>query len=354
MCRSEIGEADVAERRPAAADEDRRAVEQQAVDQIGAEEGGGGRGAALDQDMVGGEGGDLSGGGDPDGIGRAGPVRRVRVGGQDDPDRAPRFQPGKAHVQLRRVDIPRPPPDEDRLVPAAFQMGMRARLGPGDPATGAVGERDATVERGRELQRHQRPPESRAGEEARHAPRRLGGPHVLRHRDAGVAQPRHPDAIGARIGVAERHHDPAHARRDQQVGAGRPARRQMRTRLQRRIDGRAARGLAGLGERHRLGMRAPAGLGPAAADHPAVADDHAADIGIGGGPPARPFAERDRGTHPAMVGAQSPHLLIASSTCLNWPRNFSSRAFCAAMRLSCSTLSISCCALICASVRSAR
>ncbi|PAV71766.1 hypothetical protein WR25_16227 [Diploscapter pachys] len=129
----------------------------------------------------------------------------------------------------------------------------------------------------------------------------------------------------------------------------------MRAGFERDIGCGAACGVARLRERHRLGMRAAAGLGPAATDDTIVADDDAADIGIGRGAAARALGERERGGHPArIVRYHSPILFIASSTFLNWLRNFSSRAFCAAMRLSCSTLSIACCALISASRKEAQ
>src|SRR4051812_4446970 len=47
-----IGEADIAERGLAGADQDRGAIEQEAVDQILAEEGGGGFGTAFDEEVV--------------------------------------------------------------------------------------------------------------------------------------------------------------------------------------------------------------------------------------------------------------------------------------------------------------
>jgi len=56
----QVAEADIAERGLAAADQDRRAVEQQPVDQIRGEERRRYGRAALDEDMVdGGEGGDV-------------------------------------------------------------------------------------------------------------------------------------------------------------------------------------------------------------------------------------------------------------------------------------------------------
>lgn len=75
----------------------------------------------------------------------------------------------------------------------------------------------------------------------------------------------------------------------------------MRAGLKADIDGRARRRATGLCERHRLGMRASAGLGPAAPDNNAVADDDAADRRIAAGPPLAAFGKRDRGGQPAPV-----------------------------------------------------
>ena len=102
------------------------------------------------------------------------------------------------------------------------------------------------------------PAEPLPGEEARHrARRRLGaGPDLDRDpRRRSRAKPL-PSVRGS--GSAQRDDDPRGPRLDQQVGAGRAARAVVRAGLQRHVDGRAARRLAGLGERHRLGM------GPAA------------------------------------------------------------------------------------------
>ena len=86
--------------------------------------------------------------------------------------------------------------------------------------------------------------------------------------------------------------------------------------LERDIDGGAARGLAGLLQRHRLGMRPAAGLGPAAADDGVALHDHAADIGVGRGPAAAALAERDRRRHPALL-VQIPNRLRPLSSSWN-------------------------------------
>src|SRR3546814_5783351 len=60
-------------------------------------------------------------------------------------------------------------------------------------------------------------------------------------------------------------------------------------------------------ERHRLGMGAPAGLGPTATDDPAIGYDHAADIGVGGASAATAPCQRDGGGHPVGIGGRAPH-----------------------------------------------
>src|SRR5437660_10431805 len=77
----------------------------------------------------------------------------------------------------------------------------------------------------------------------------------------------------------------------------------MRARLQRHIQRRTARGLAGAVERLDLRMRTPAGLGPAAADNDAVLDDNSADSGIGPTAAQPAPAERQRQRHEALVGS---------------------------------------------------
>jgi hypothetical protein len=62
MCRSEIAEANIAERRFAAADQDRCAIEKEAIDKAFAQECRGGFGAALYEEVVdAGEVGDVGG-----------------------------------------------------------------------------------------------------------------------------------------------------------------------------------------------------------------------------------------------------------------------------------------------------
>ena len=109
---------------------------------------------------------------------------------------------------------------------------------------------------------------------------------------------------GPRVGIPERDHDARRLCGDQQIRAGRAAFAGVRARLERHVDGRALRPLAGLLECDRLRMRPSAGSRRAPADDLAgPGDDHAADIGIGG---ERPRAlRRARYATPCTRGRQS-------------------------------------------------
>ena len=280
----QIGQPDIADRRAAAADQDRRAVEDQAIDQAGAQKRRRGPRPAFDQHMVGGKRRDRAGRVDRR------PSRDRRAGRQQHPHGRPIRQSVEPHVQRRHIGVVGSTPDQDRLVPTALEMRVRARRGTRDPAAAAVRQRDAAVERGRQLERHHRPAVRAARKETRHRPPRLRGQDTGLDRDPRRPQPRDAGARGPRIGVLDRDDDARHPRRDQQVRTGRPPRRDMRARFQRDGRGRPARRVARRGQRHRLGMRSPAGLRPAPSDDDPVAHDQATDIGIGRGTTARPFA----------------------------------------------------------------
>ena len=123
---------------------------------------------------------------------------------------------------------------------------------------------------------------------------------ALLHGDPGLPQPAEAAAVDPRVGIAGGHHHARHAGGDQGVAAGRRA-APVGAGLQGDIGGGAARGLAGAGERLRFGVRAAAGLGPAAADHPALAHDDAADRGVRPGVAEAPAGERQGGAHVVEV-----------------------------------------------------
>lgn len=235
-------------------------------------------------------------------------------------------------------------------MPGTFEMGMGAGFGASDPPAAAVGKRDAAVERGRKLERDVRPAEAAAGKEAPQRRRRLARHRADIDGDARLAQPGDTPTVGARIGVPERDHRVRHPRRDQQLGARRAARRFVCARLERDIGDCAARVLARLRQCHRLGVGTATRLRPPAADHAAVANDDATDIGVGRGAAAPALAERQRRRHPARID-QSPHFLRLSSSFLKLSCRALARRSISALRASSLGRSRACCALISASLR---
>jgi hypothetical protein len=85
----------------------------------------------------------------------------------------------------------------------------------------------------------------------------------------------------------------------------------MAARLEPDIEGRAARRCAGIIERLGLGMRAAAGLRPAAADNYAVAYYYCSYRGVRRGPPERAAAEGESRSHEVgIVGGSGARLAI--------------------------------------------
>ena len=198
-------------------------------------------------------------------------------------------------VGQRRADA-----DHDGVALGAQQMNALAGGFAGDcnrqPPRGA----GLAVGRDRELEGH-------LGPTVAHAPNVAG--EVVRaplradadvDRNAGRAQPRVAGAGHFGIGVFDRRDDAGDAGLDDCVGARRRF-AEMRARLERDVKRRAARGVAGAPQRLDLGMRPPARLRPAAADHDAVLDDHRADGGIGPGTAKPAPPERQRQRHEAGV-----------------------------------------------------
>ena len=175
-----------AERRLALADQDRRAVDEQPVDQIGGEEGGGGLGAALDQQVV-----DVGEGADRLRAAKPGAAVDGRAGGEQGPARRAVLEARQAHVEPRLVRLVGAAADQDHVAAGAFEMGVGARFLAGDPFAFAGGQRDPAVDRHGELQRDIGTAEPDAGEEAGHAA--LG---LFRHQ-AGD-RPRFPPIPAAR------------------------------------------------------------------------------------------------------------------------------------------------------------
>ncbi len=173
-----------AERRLAVADQDRRAVDEQPVDQVGGEEGRGGLRAALDEQVV-----DV--GERADRLRAAEPVSSPRPPRRVVSKRAARravLEPRQPHVEPRRVGLVGAAADQDHVGAGALEMGVGARLLAGDPFALARRQRDPAVDRHGELQRDEGPAEPDPGEEAGHARARPPrAPSAGLDRDAGRA-----------------------------------------------------------------------------------------------------------------------------------------------------------------------
>ena len=80
-------------------------------------------------------------------------------------------------------------------------MGESTRFKSGDPLAGADPSPDSAVERGGELERHQRAPEADSPDESSHHLARFRLANALGYLDAGVAQPVDAGAIDPGIGI---------------------------------------------------------------------------------------------------------------------------------------------------------
>lgn len=120
-------------------------------------------------------------------------------------------------------------------------------------------------------------------------------------RNPGRLQPVKALSCGARIRVCQRADDTRGLGGDQRIGASRPAGALMRARLQANIESRTGRFCSGLLQRHCLGVRSAAGMGPAAPDDDVVFNDNAANRRIISSLPLAAFGKRDCGGEPAPV-----------------------------------------------------
>ena len=202
----------------------------------------------------------------PIGVGEQPRRRRdAQAAVDDDPHRRAMGEPGQPAGQLRIVGKNGAGADHDRVVAGAQGVRPVARRRAGDPLALAAGKRDAAVERGGKLERHERPampqPRQKAGVD-------LGG--LLRakpgfDRDAGRAQRGNSVAADPRVGVFEGDDDALDASLDQRIGAGRGL-APVAAGFETDIGGSTARRTAGPAQRLGLAMRPAARLGPAATD----------------------------------------------------------------------------------------
>jgi hypothetical protein len=209
-------------------------------------------------------------------------------------------QPGQAASEFGIIGQCRAGADHYRIMGCAEPVRTPARGLAGDPSAVAAVGGDAAIERGRQLQADQRPAPLDAQEEAGVELGRLLGARPAVDANAGGAQHGDPAAGDARIGVLDRHHGAADAGGDQRLRAGRRL-AGMGAGLERDVRRGPAHGVARAPEGLGLGMGAPARLGPAAPDHPALAHEHAAHGGIGPGAAEAARGQRQRGPHVAEV-----------------------------------------------------
>ena len=296
MRAGQIGQTNRAERR-AATDQDRRAIEQQAIDEIGGDQAGGEPRSPFGQHQIG-----IGDRRQRCRIEQVADIIAPRIGGTHHRHfGGPILQPGQPHIETRVVGAECPTPDEDQIGPRAFKMGVGARPRPGDPLAFARRQRHRAIERHRELQGDLRPATAQTAEEPRHHRFGLDRSHPGRHRDAGRLQPGNAFAIGARIRVPGGDDDTRYAGGNQRIRTGGPSRADMGTGFERHIGGGTTGGIACLRQRHCFGMGTTTGLGPAATDDAASSDDHAADARVWRRPPDAAFRQCQSGTHPAGI-----------------------------------------------------
>ena len=132
---------------------------------------------------------------------------------------------------------------------------------------------------------------------------RLVGADAGLDRYPGGTQPRVALPGHFRIGIFQRRDDARDAGGNDGIGAGRRF-AVMRARLKRDVKRRAARRVAGAAQSFDLGVRAAAGLRPAAPDDHAVVDDDRANRGIRPGAAETAAAQCQRQRHePPVVGS---------------------------------------------------
>ena len=144
---------------------------------------------------------------------------------------------------------------ENRVGIVADLLHVRAGAFAGDPAGVVLGRGDLAVQRQRGFQRHQREAGAHGMDEGFVQLRGLARAYsdATSTVTAGVVQAAESLAGNWRIGIFHGGDHARHARLHQRVGAGRRA-ALMRARLQRDVERRAARLLAGLFERENLGV----------------------------------------------------------------------------------------------------
>ena len=140
-------ESDIAERRLALADDDRRPVDQDPVDQVLREERRRGGRPALDQKVV-----DVMKSAHLCRIPKDFPAVDGIAAGQQRAPRRTFLEPGKPHIQLRPVGEIGAVADEDHVAVRPFEMDVPPSVFACDPLALARRQRDLAVDRQSELQ----------------------------------------------------------------------------------------------------------------------------------------------------------------------------------------------------------
>src|SRR5262249_60393560 len=156
-----------------------------------------------------------------------------------------------------------------------------------DPAALATGGRDPPVQRRRELQGDERPAPERPHRVARREQASLPLAGTDDDRDPGAAESGDAPSSDARIRVRHRDDDPPEAEWQEGVDARRRP-PEVRARLERHVEGRAARPVSPGAERHPPRMRPARAPGAAPADRPPPPPEHRPPRAAWAPPPAPP------------------------------------------------------------------
>jgi len=289
--------------------DDRGAVDQQAIDQIGGQEGSSCLRSTLDEQVLhvrhGGDG--LWRGQDLPALWHGAPGQRPACG-------AAIFQPRKSYVQPGRVRAQGAAADKDGVGASPLCMDMGSGVFAGQPLRLPVGEGNAAVQRQGELERHVRPAQSPAAKIAGQA--MLAGfarQHVNLRAAGSHARDALPGCAGVRVGAADNH--PSQSGRGYQICASRPPRALMGAGFKRNVKRCAASKISCLSEGDRLGMGAAACPGPAAADHLFAAHENRTNRRVGTAQRTSALGQAGCGIQPATI-VPAAVLSVGQPVCL--------------------------------------
>ncbi len=235
------------------------------------------------------------------GGGEARAARQAQTRVQNHAQRLETLKSRQAHGEQRIVDRGRAMADHDRAVQRSLNMGDRIGERAGDEeARIMVRPGGVAVRRLGELQSDHRPPLRHPQYVAEMIGAGLHGAHAGRRPRRRPRATAHGRGRRRAVRVLERGDDPRDAGGEDRVHAGR-RRAVMRARLQRDVERRAARRLAGRSHGDGLGVRAAAQRRVAARDDDAVLDDQRANRRIRPRAAEIAPAERQRRRHEGVV-----------------------------------------------------